>query len=615
MKTITIYALTILSLLSNSSVSSQQIKLPSAENDFLVLEKSPPNNQVESGGQTQMVLGRKIQNPYSVANMQKAFNLYSRSMKTAAPSVRATHQYIEITPSNESHLQLLDKLDAEGILVLHDYPLDYEITTEGDFYVMPANEKDLYHPVYTVIPVGYKFPASLPYRIIEDVYETKESESDVESVALALAGQDTELDCPRSMNCNDPNVLLEMFKNPTQKSLFGGRRYRPHGYVKVKNTETGKWDELKRARISIGRGIWWRYTDTDNEGHFSSPKKYRGKVRIRAKWRSDIATIRKSWNEMLGIQVSDHLMTIKRSNNGRTKYIEPNDERLWYKGTVHNGLIKYNDYATARGVDEPISNANVWVWKNGRSAGSTPMLFKYRNLNQIASFTNIGASNVWDVLVNALAGSAIEILPSHLRPDMIYSGLKHKKVGNQVNTARIQQLTIHESAHYSHAAKAGKQLWAKVFASELANDINHNDPYVDGSEPSFTRGKLIALAEGWATFFEYKAMEHYYRKVYDQSTWKLNPGNHMEGFDMYTRPMTEERSDTQSWFLSGLIWDIQDAASDSNNELRDGTDGSEIGPLIDNLHIQSQSELYPVFSGLRAGIEDACQYGQYLADT
>ena len=590
---------------------------------FLVVFSSPsladnkraiPNHLVESEGQTPIVLGQRLENPYAVQNMQQAFTMYHNAVRLSAPVpiVRATHQYIEIMPNNEDHLELLDELDAQGDLTLHDYPLDHAIDADGDYYVMPVDENDLYHPIYTVIPMGYQFSSPIPYTVLENVYEPTEAEFDVESLALALAGWDTELDCQRGVDCNDPQELLRLFQQPVQERLFG-RKYRPHGYVKVRNTETGAWDNLKRAKISIGRGIWWRYTHTDNNGHFVSPKKYRGKVRIRAKWRSNIATIRKSWNEMLGIQVSDHMMTITKNNNGRTKYIEQSDERLWYKGTVHNGLIRYNDYATARGVNEPIHNANVWVWKNGSGAASNPMLFRYRNLPQIIAFANIGASNVWDVLANALAGFVIQLVPGHLRPDQIYSGLKHKKVSGQVNTARIQQIVFHESAHYSHAEKAGATLWAKVFAAELANSFNHGDPYVDGSQPSYTRGKLIALAEGWATFLEHKAMGFYYNKSYDEGQWR-NPNTYIENFTMYTRPMTLQRTDRAHWFLTGLIWDIQDSANDTNNRLRNGSTGAPLGFLIDNLHLQDQGELYPVFRGLRSDVEDACEYGQYLED-
>ena len=365
-------------------------------------KQTSTDHSIESEGQTKMIIGTKKPNAYSIISMQKAFDYYN-SVVINSPFrgklVKPTHSYIEIMPESEADLVILDKFDAEETLILHDYPLDNEIIQDGDYYVDPVDENDLYHPVYTVIPRGYPMPANLTYRTISQVYQPKDEEYDVETVALIFSGdKDEELGCLIGTPCNIKSKLKEVLNAPIEErqKLFG-RRYRPHGYVKVKNTDNGQYEPLKRAKISIGRGIWWRYTHTDNNGHFTSPKKYRGKVRIRAKWRSNIATIRKSWNELLGLWVSDHLMTLKRSNNGRTKYIDQPNEHLWYKATVHNGLVRYNDYAQANGVADLIDHANVWVWKNGNPSGATPMLYRYRHLAQIASIANIGSSNLWDV--------------------------------------------------------------------------------------------------------------------------------------------------------------------------------------------------------------------------
>ncbi|MEO1410233.1 MAG: hypothetical protein AAFW73_10155 [Bacteroidota bacterium] len=55
-------------------------------------------------------------------------------------------------------------------MVLHDYPLDYEILKEGEYYIHPEHEGDLFHPVYTVIPIGESLPGGLHYEIIEKLY-------------------------------------------------------------------------------------------------------------------------------------------------------------------------------------------------------------------------------------------------------------------------------------------------------------------------------------------------------------------------------------------------------------------------------------------------------------
>jgi len=578
---------------------------------------------IESGGfeeQKQIVLGKKIEhNPYSLESMQKAYDYYNQfknsSSKTASRNattkLKPTHYYIKINPRDETHLQVLDSLDnmeVEEAIVIHDYPLDYEIEEEGDFYVNPKSETDLYYPAYAVIPVGYKFYAELPFEKQTDLYKPNEEEDDIESISIILNGSEEQIleEFGILFTIDDLPTLLSMEEdNPEHQKLFGGwfnnwfgRRYRPHGWVKVQNTETNKFEPLKKAKISIGRSFWWRYTYTDNNGYFRSPKKYRGKVRIRAKWRGYTATIRKSCNELLGFWVSDHLMTITRGSNGRTKHINSWERHLWYKGTVHNGLRKYNDYAIARGIYLPVSYANVWVWENGKNAGSNPMLYRYRRLPTLATIAGVSQWNFW----GALSSGVIGLTPSWLRPDQIYSGLKNRRVGSRVNTARIEQLVFHESTHYSHARRAGSWYWANLFAAEIGNQIRYGTPYYNGTKPTTRAAQQIALGEGFATFIEYKAINHYYGKAWDRGFWQNNPTTYMENFDMYTTPMTLNRTDNDSWFLTGLLWDITDISTESIAKRKNGQNNQTLNSIIDNYYIGSSTSFLSLYYRLSSRV-------------
>lgn len=593
--------------------------------------------QLESSDQDRIYIGEKLDNPYSLSNMQQAFNQYNTLNKSSSFSakvaIQATHKYIRINPSDENHLLLLSNLDgaADGTIVLHDFPLNHEITNEGDYYVNPVNESDLYHPVYTVIPVNYLMPRNLPYTVLDQLYQPTEEEYEVETLSLNSAGWENEEGCRNSEVVCPVSEMVppEAPEGPQVKPIEGqvearlfGRRYRPSGYVRVQNTDNYSWEPLRQAKISIGRGIWWRYTHTDNNGHFVSPKKYRGKVRIRAKWRSNIATIRKSWNEMLGIQVSDHMMTITRGSNGRTKNIYFGDDRLWYKGTVHNGLVKYNDFAAANGINKLISGANVWVWKNGDGSAATPMFNRHRHLSSISSVAGIGQSQVWDVVINSVAAFVINLLPQRLQPDMLFTGLKDKnRTYGRVSTDEIEQVVFHESAHYSHSAQAGAWNWAKLVASEVANSIAHGDPYVDGSEPSYTAAKQISLAEGWANLVEVKAMLNKNGRFRDGFNWlnSSTTSSRMNNFDMYTVPMSLNRSEFDSWFMHGIMWDIVDSQTDTVSRLKVGTSGSPVsnsfsGYIKDMLLISNSNELYPIFSLLKSSVYTACDFGDDLVN-
>jgi len=74
-------------------------------------------------------LGKKLENPYSVENMQKAWS----NLKTSNTSGRISGNEIEITtshrcikfiPKNEVDLAVIKR---DSSLVLYEYPLDHEI--------------------------------------------------------------------------------------------------------------------------------------------------------------------------------------------------------------------------------------------------------------------------------------------------------------------------------------------------------------------------------------------------------------------------------------------------------------------------------------------------------
>lgn len=574
--------------------------------------------------QSQIILGQKLENPYSVDNMQDAFEYYNNVVPNSPflnKVVTTTHKYVKILPNNISHLEVLDSLDKsdeESAIVLHDFPLDYEILEDGDYYVEPTDENDLYHPIYTVIPMGYTLPGNLPYEVLENLYEPSEEEYDVETVALFFADWEDDLESDGIKDLTEEN-LPEYLNNIKEEGELFGKRYRPNGYVKVQNTFNYQYDNLQYAKISIGRGIWWKYTYTDNNGYFNSPKKYRGKVRIRAKWRSYTATIRKTWNEILGIQVSDHLMTLTRGTNGRTKYIDYTEPHtgaggidlagghLWFKGTVHNGIVKYNSYCISQGIVHLVLDANVWVWAKGNDA-STPMLYKYKQLPYLAQLAGVGQANFWNVLTNIVSGNLIALVPSHLRPDHIYAGLKNRNIkeGGPSSTLLINQLVFHESGHFSHATKTGANYWANVFASEISNQIHQGHPYSDGTKPSLQAGKRIALAEGWATMTEFKATLHYYNRAeISISTGKLvtvDINNLLEHFDVYDVPMRPSRFDDQSWFLHGIMWDLLDNNVDGIESEHNNSNGIFINQIGDNVYLGNSLSI--IFNRLNSNVHN-----------
>ena len=88
-----------------------------------------------------VVLGNKLENPYSVTNMRKALNNLKKTTKTLAKTtsnldinIEAIQLYVKFIPKNEEELSMLKK---DTTLVLYSYPLDYEIIEGTGYYRDP----------------------------------------------------------------------------------------------------------------------------------------------------------------------------------------------------------------------------------------------------------------------------------------------------------------------------------------------------------------------------------------------------------------------------------------------------------------------------------------------
>lgn len=95
--------------------------------------KSPIGHKQEGG----IVLGKKLQNPYSVKNMKTAYeNILAKETggRTKAElDIRSTHLYVRFLPPN---YDLYDILVRDTTIYFRDHPIDYEIAENGDFIMI-----------------------------------------------------------------------------------------------------------------------------------------------------------------------------------------------------------------------------------------------------------------------------------------------------------------------------------------------------------------------------------------------------------------------------------------------------------------------------------------------
>jgi hypothetical protein len=167
------------------------ILIYSCQNDDFLTTENPDSNLVERSGD-KIVLGKQLGNPYDISNMKQAFKNITKkkvSGRFAMPKtvdqegdtleyieipeelIRITHKYIKFIPKNEREL---DALKKDTTLVLFDFPLDYEIDEEGDYYHDPTVADSIPTPQYATIKLSQKITDNIQYELLSELYLPEE---------------------------------------------------------------------------------------------------------------------------------------------------------------------------------------------------------------------------------------------------------------------------------------------------------------------------------------------------------------------------------------------------------------------------------------------------------
>ncbi len=119
------------------------------------------------------MIGKKLENLFSVTNMQKAYNNLKKNNingRAKELEIRATHLYVRFLPKD---IKQYDILIADTTLFLEDYPIDYKRESAADFYHDPSIADSLPTYQYTAVPVGFATPESISMEVLEELYLPK----------------------------------------------------------------------------------------------------------------------------------------------------------------------------------------------------------------------------------------------------------------------------------------------------------------------------------------------------------------------------------------------------------------------------------------------------------
>lgn len=236
------------------------------EDEMSVDIESLSTNNVYPDEGGMMKLGKQLENPYTVANMKKAFNELksSNSLKSTSinDDIEATHFYIKFKPDSEEEL---DILKSDSTLVLYDYPLDYEIESGGDYYhdLSISAEKPTFQ--YCAVEINKKLPEGVNYDILEELYIPYEDEDDESQLKSGSLDQlDWQLLEDKALeitgNLEDVNQVGSTLKR---------RKWRPAGTVKVYDDVVKKFVPVVGIEVRARRWFTTHEGITNNDGVYS----------------------------------------------------------------------------------------------------------------------------------------------------------------------------------------------------------------------------------------------------------------------------------------------------------------------------------------------------------
>ena len=265
----------------------------SCDQEFEEIDKNQKDNSMSLRKSNENILGKKLENPYSVKNMKIAFeNLKKNGLANGTKdNIKATHLYVKFKPINEDELDLI-KIDSS--LHLYEHPLDYELNDDFENYYDPLVPIDQPTYQYCSVKVGYSFP-SVDYEILENLFIPEEIKIKNSSLVYSI---DDLVDEALRITHN----LEEDPKN--NKNILKRRsKWRPAGRIQV-------WDENANQTITTRVFSHWEYYDCDeddnNEDYSNDNQYYRlpdPEECRRAIYRDEISTTNGGFIPMEGVRV------------------------------------------------------------------------------------------------------------------------------------------------------------------------------------------------------------------------------------------------------------------------------------------------------------------------
>ena len=380
-----------------------------------------------------IVLGEKLDDPYSLENVQAAVSSIYPT-KAGRIALTATDIYVRFLPADEDEF---DRLVSMG-LHLSDHPLDYRIVQDGDYYHDPSLDEGQITWQYAVVKPTFVFPDDIRREILDECYiadtqtATRSDDIDwslVEREAYRLSGNEG------------------MLPPPTRADEAG---VKPSGRLTIVDPSVSDEPQgLAGVMVSCNTFVKFGYAYTDADGYYEMDRAFTTDVHYRIVFQNENG---------FGIGLNKILVPASTSTMGTAGpegvdlTVDPSSERkLWCRAVVNNAAYEYFDKCRESSftIDTPPADTRIWIFQSMEDS-ATPML---------QQGTLIDGTVLADFL-----GNYKELVKMFL-PDIIL-GVKDLE-----EYSSIYAQTVHELAHASHFSQVGKDYWARYIFYVLSSFI------------------------------------------------------------------------------------------------------------------------------------------------
>jgi len=136
------------------------------------------NVAIESDSELISLVGKKLENPYSVSNMQKAYKSLL-TKKSRISSVNESDSNVNDTfdiKLTDLYVKFLIKSDDDLQVIINDslnysiLPLDYEILAKGEIELKNKDLDNDGYWIYTSVKKNYIFNNEIKYKVLDELF-------------------------------------------------------------------------------------------------------------------------------------------------------------------------------------------------------------------------------------------------------------------------------------------------------------------------------------------------------------------------------------------------------------------------------------------------------------